>query len=103
MLSTAKNISAPITIGRSSNSLPPFPQFAAGFATTAFVELTVGPASGQGAAGSVFADIPAVLVVHHTDASREVFFGCYTIRHTNPGIDPNPQAVLWRIYSAKIQ
>ncbi len=87
----------------SPNSLPPFAQFAAGYATTAFVELTVGAASGQGAAGSVFADIPTVLVVHHTDASREVFFGCYTVRHTNPGIDPNPDATLWRVYSAKIQ
>jgi hypothetical protein len=85
------------------NGSGPYQPFAQGFADTASVALTLGKPVTQGAAGSIYSDIPVVLVARHTNASLAVFSGCYTVRRTNDGISPDPNAVLWRIYKGVLQ
>ena len=92
------------TPGTSGTSAPPaYPQFVQGYADTASIALTLGKPNSQGAAGSTFADVPTLIVARHTNGTNETFYGCYTVRKTNPGIDPNPASQLWRIYSASIK
>ena len=82
---------------------PSYAQFVQGFADTLAVSLQTGTPQSQGAAGHIFTTVPVVLVATHTDTSTQTFYGCYTTRHTSPGIDPNPNATLERIFNAKIQ
>jgi hypothetical protein len=55
---------------------------------------------GGGAAGSVYIEIPALLIAAQTDDSQQVYAGCYVTRRSNvptgdsPTPDPN-----WRLYS----
>ncbi len=56
----------------------------------------------EGAAGSTYASLPFVAVGTYTDASVRTFYGCFVLRHTNPGIDPDPNSTLWRIYGYAI-
>lgn len=81
---------------------PPYDQFVQGYADTRAVQLIVGPPMVQGAAGSLYASIPAVIVATHTDGSLHTFYGCYVARRVNSGISPNPDDELWRINSAKL-
>lgn len=83
--------------------MPPYAQFAQGYADTASVTLMTGTVTSEGAAGSTFATVPVVITATHTDGSVPTFYGCYTLRHTNPGIDPNPASTLWRIYVASLK
>lgn len=77
-------------------------QFAQGYANTASVDVFVGlDIQGGGAAGSVYMEIPALLIATNTDGSQQVFAGCYVARRSNvpvgdsPMPDPN-----WGLYSA---
>jgi hypothetical protein len=56
----------------------------------------------EGAAGSTYASVPFVAVGTYADSTVRTFYGCFVLRHTNPGIDPDPNATLWRIYDYKI-
>jgi hypothetical protein len=87
--------------GTSVNSTPPvYAQFVKGYATTASVVLTTGMASGQGAAGSAFVDVPVVLVATNTNRTHQTFYGCYTVRRANPAIATGSS---WHIYTARIK
>jgi hypothetical protein len=81
---------------------PPFPQFQNGFADTTQVTLAVGKVYSGAAAGSLYATFSAVITATHADGSKHIFAGCYTMRRTNFGISEDPNAILWRIYSAKL-
>jgi hypothetical protein len=81
----------------------PYVEFAQGYATTASVTLLTGTPTFEGAAGSTYSRVPVVLIARQTDGSIRTFSGCYVARRTNPGIDPNPNATLWRLFSAAIQ
>jgi hypothetical protein len=86
-----------------ANGSPTDPaSFAAGFAQTASVAVTFGTPVSEGAAGSTFASVPAAIIATAKDGSISTFGGCYVVRRTNAGIDPDPAAVLWRMYSAAI-
>jgi hypothetical protein len=79
-----------------------YERFAAGFDSTAHVDVTVGePGAIGGAAGSRYVEIPVVIhaVTRQGDAQR--FQGSYVMRRSE--VDGATEAQRrWRIYSAKI-
>jgi len=61
-----------------------YEQFARGFADTDRVRLLVDPATHvDGAAGSVYASIPAIVVATTRSGNERVFAGCYVMRRSN--------------------
>ena len=72
-----------------------------GYAETAFVFLVVRPpARVEGAAGSVYAGIPTLLIATHTDGSQHAFVGCYVGRRVYPGTGAANEG--WSLYSAVV-
>lgn len=74
-----------------------YEQFARGFNDTDQVRLLVEPSPRvEGAAGSVYAQIPAIIVSTMRNGSERVFAGCYVMRRSNV------QDRGWRIYRADV-
>lgn len=74
-----------------------FERFMRGFADTERSRLFVEPsAQVEGAAGSLFAEIPAIVIAQTRNGGERFFAGCYTMRRRN-----DPQGT-WRIYRANI-
>jgi heat shock protein HslJ len=74
-----------------------YEQFARGFADTDQVRLLVEPSTRvEGAAGSVYAQIPAIVVSTMRNGSERVFAGCYVMRRSNV------QDRGWQIYRAEV-
>ena len=68
-----------------------------GFTTTDSVTLATGQAQTNGAAGSVYTEVPVVVFPQQRDRSRESFCGSYRLRRaTVPPFD----TFGWRINSA---
>lgn len=76
-----------------------FTQFSQGFATTDHVVIDVGQPQSGGAAGSIYADVPAVVIATQKDGSQQTYCGTYTLRHLN--VPPFDQ-LGWRIEQAAI-
>lgn len=78
-------------------------EFAAGFAETEFVDVEVGtPSRPEGAAGSVYVEVPVVVRARTFDGRAQRFEGTYTLRRsTVDGATPGQQA--WRIDSAALR
>jgi heat shock protein HslJ len=77
--------------------------FAKGYAETANVQLIVQPPTIlEGAAGSLYAEVPTVIVARHQDGGERAFAGCYVTRKSN--LDPSdiPKQEVWRIYKASV-
>jgi heat shock protein HslJ len=74
-----------------------FEQFARGFADTDRVRLLVEPFTRvEGAAGSVYAEIPTIVVSTTRSGSERLFAGCYVMRRSNV------QDRGWLIYRAGV-
>ena len=74
-----------------------FEQFARGFADTDRVRLLVEPSTiVEGAAGSVYVEIPTVVVATTRNGNARVFAGCYVMRRSNV------QDRGWQIYRADV-
>jgi heat shock protein HslJ len=74
-----------------------FERFASGFADTERVRLLIDPsAKPEGAAGSVYADVPTIVVATTRVGSERVFAGCYVMRRSNL-VDRG-----WKIYRADV-
>jgi heat shock protein HslJ len=74
-----------------------YEQFSGGFADTDQVRLLVDPSTRvEGAAGSVYADIPAIIVSTMRNGSERVFAGCYVMRRSNV------QDRGWQIYRGDV-
>jgi hypothetical protein len=82
------------------NSQQTFAQFHQGFATTKEVTADLGTAQEGGAAGSIYADVPAVIVATQSDGSVRSFCGTYTLRRLNV---PPFEQFGWHIEMAKVQ
>lgn len=54
--------------------------YAEGYADTEHIELVVGAPNEEGAAGSVYFELPVALRAEAGDGSSQVFSGCYTLR-----------------------
>ncbi|HEU5100094.1 MAG TPA: hypothetical protein VFU22_13795 [Roseiflexaceae bacterium] len=73
--------------------------FVEGFASTDRVTLATGQARTNAAAGSVYTEVPVVVLGQQRDGSREAFCGSYRLRRANlPPFD----TFGWRINSASI-
>ena len=74
-----------------------YEQFARGFGDTDQVRLLVEPSTRvEGAAGSVYADISAIVVSTMRNGNERVFAGCYVMRRSNV------QDRGWQIYRAEV-
>lgn len=77
--------------------------FARGYRNTTKVRLLVQPPTRiEGAAGSVYAELPILVTARQRNGNDRIFFGCYVIRKTNRGVVGNPAVGNWRIYRAKL-
>ncbi|HYY97786.1 MAG TPA: META domain-containing protein [Pyrinomonadaceae bacterium] len=77
--------------------------FARGYADTAGVRLIVEPPTRvEGAAGSLYSEVPVVLVARGHDGGERVFAGCYVTRKSNLLPTDVPKVEVWRIHSAKV-
>lgn len=82
---------------------PSYDEFVNGYANTASTVVTLGaPAHTEGAAGSVYEEVPVVVRSTLTDGTEQVFSGCYVMRRSNmPGSGgEDPSVNPWSIYSA---
>ena len=77
--------------------------FAAGFARTASVNISIGDSvSIEGAAGSQYATVPVVIDATLSDGKQQHFVGTYTLRRSM--VDgATPEQRQWRIYSATLK
>jgi hypothetical protein len=81
---------------------PTFEAFVQGFAETASLMLVVQPPTRlEGAAGSVYAAVPALVIATHRDASRHNFVGCFVARRSNVG--PPDAEQDWSLFDAALQ
>lgn len=85
--------------GNGQASQQTFEQFATGYAHTASATIALGKGQGQGAAGSVYTDIPSVVHATTSDGSQQTFCGTYTLRRSNV---PPFDKLGWHIEGAKI-
>ncbi len=67
-----------------------FNAFAGGFTQTASTGLSTGPYTGNGAAGSVYYAIPAVIISTQKNNTQQYFYGCYLVRQVNVQISNQP-------------
>jgi hypothetical protein len=81
---------------------PSYEDFVEGYAETESVLLVVHPPVHQeGAASSVYAGIPTLLIATHRDGSQHNFAGCYVARRANPDI-PGAVDKAWSIHTAAV-
>jgi heat shock protein HslJ len=74
-------------------------QFSRGFADTLGVRLLVEPAPRiEGAAGSLYAEVPTVVVARSTGGRERIFAGCYVLRKSNVQRDSEA----WHIHKASL-
>lgn len=60
--------------------------YAEGYAQTERIELITGTPHEEGAAGSMYFQLPVAILSHGVDGSQHVYAGCYTIRMADPTI-----------------
>ena len=65
-----------------------FTTYAKGFEGTEHVDVLVGTAGGDGAAGSVFYSLPTAIRSKNADGKYSYYAGCYTVRAINADQDP---------------
>jgi hypothetical protein len=67
-----------------------FETFQKGFEDTAHVDVLIGDAVGDGAAGSIFYSVQTAIKAKGTDGKIKFFAGCYTVRAINDAIQEPP-------------
>ncbi|BAY90759.1 hypothetical protein FDUTEX481_02085 [Tolypothrix sp. PCC 7601] len=89
--------------GDGAASQQSFEQFQQGFANTASVAVEVGePGRVEGAAGSLYINIPVTVTAVTADGTPQRFRGNYVLRRVNNVPGSTPEQRLWHIDSAKI-
>lgn len=74
--------------------------FARGYRDTLKIRLLVQPPTRvEGAAGSVYAEVPTVIIARQRNGSERIFSGCYVARRNNQG---SSGEATWRIYKASL-
>ncbi len=80
-----------------------YDEFVSGFADTLSVQLIVQPPTqGEGAAGSLYVQIPTVLIADHKDGTQHTFAGCFVTRKSNLRPPDIPEEDVWHLYSADL-
>jgi hypothetical protein len=72
------------------NELPPFDQFAQGYADTVSVDLTLGGVGTGVGAGQLYYSVPVTLVASMADGSTQTFVGCYLLHLARPQLQAVP-------------
>jgi hypothetical protein len=81
-----------------------YASFAAGYGDTASVRLIVQPPTRiEGAAGTLYVEIPTVLIAQHNDGSTHTFAGCIVTRKSNLQPPAVPEEDVWHIYQARLE
>lgn len=70
--------------------VPDFATFAKGYDDTDHVDIVLGPVVSDGAAGSVYYNVPAAIRAVDTDGTHHEFAGCYVLRQVNPALQAEP-------------
>lgn len=82
---------------------PSYEHFVQGYAETASVFLAVSPPTRlEGAAGSLYARVPTLLIATHNDGSQHAFVGCYVARRPNLDIEGASANRGWSLYRATV-
>ncbi len=68
----------------------PYDAYAAGFADTEVITATFGTVQSEGAAGSIYYNLPLAMQVATTSGAQQYFVGCYTLRLSQPAIQGVP-------------
>lgn len=80
-----------------------FAAFVRGFGRTAHSRVIAGrPGNGEGAAGSLFIDVPVTVMATLKDGSRQRFRGRYTLRRVNDVDGATPDQLRWHFASAHL-
>lgn len=89
--------------GNGAASQQSFKQFKQGFANTASTAVEVGePGRLDGAAGSVYIEIPVTVTAVTTNGTRQRFRGSYVLRRVNDVPGSTPEQRRWYLYSANL-
>ncbi len=83
--------------------LTPYPQFAAGYANTASVEVVMGTVTGDQGAGQLYYSVPVTLHASTTGGTAQTFVGCYILHLAQPAIQAAPPFAPLAIRSASVQ
>ena len=67
-----------------------FDAFVAGYEGTEHVEVRTGTVTSEGAAGSIYFEVPVAIRATAADGGETVYAGCYTLRQVNPQIQEPP-------------
>jgi hypothetical protein len=73
-----------------ASQLAPFDDFAAGYADTAAVDLTLGDIGSGVGAGQLYFTVPVTLIATMSDGAVQTFVGCYTLHIGRPQIQAVP-------------
>lgn len=65
---------------------PVYRSFASGYAKTDHVDLVLGKATSEGAAGSTYYSLPVAIRAVDTAGNSHDFAGCYVLRQVNPAL-----------------
>lgn len=88
--------------GKASGQSPA--AFAAGFAQTARTRVRAGaPTNGEGAAGSLFIEVPVEVDATLADGTSQRFAGHYTLRRVNDVPGATAEQLRWRIASSTLK
>ena len=86
------------------NSSQSFDDFKRGFAKTASTTVEVGtPGDGEGAAGSIYIDVPVTVRAQLKDGSKQTFTGQYSLRRVNDVPGSTQAQRRWHIYTADLK
>ncbi len=80
------------------NPTQSYPDFVKGYNTTRKVRLLINAnIPVEGAAGSLYKEVPTVLISTMKNGSRRIFYGCYTLRKINLRPPDIPKEDVWHI------
>ncbi|RFC62839.1 hypothetical protein DYI37_12825 [Fulvimarina endophytica] len=81
---------------------PAWDDYPAGFAQTRTVTVKTGAVTSEGAAGSVYSNVPVAIRAETRSETTEVFTGCYVTRFVEPGNQAAPPYVPLQIVKGEL-
>lgn len=81
-----------------------YTEFVRGYNNTRSVRLIINPdIPAEGGAGSLYKSVPTVLISTMKNNSRQIFYGCYTLRKINLRPPDIPKEDVWHIESGDLK
>ena len=84
-------------------NVPPFEQFAKGYAETEQVQLITGTIQGDAGAGQFYYSLPVVMIARTTRGVTQTFAGCYLLHISKPAVQATPPFQPLAIRSAEVR